>query len=64
MTLPDNFIRTLIGYHYFNQGFSGSDTWTIGPNLMNSFSVAYNRNETDLVSGSTFSVADLGANVA
>jgi hypothetical protein len=64
MTLPDNFVRTLIGYRYFNQGFSGSDTWTIAPNVLNSFSASYNRNHTDLVSGSTFSIADLGANVA
>ena len=64
MTTETNFVRTLIGYLYFNQGFSGSDTWTIRPNLMNSFSAAYNRNHTDLVSGATFSVADLGANVA
>jgi len=64
MTTPSDFIRTRIGYLYFNQGFSGSDTWTIRPNLLNSFSASYNRNHTDLVSGSTFSVADLGANVA
>ena len=64
MTLPDNFLRTQIGYSYFNQAFSGSDTWTIAPNILNSFSASYNRNHTDLVSGSTFSIADLGANVA
>ena len=64
MTTDTDFIRTQIGYLYFNQGFSGSDTWTIRPNLLNSFSASYNRNHTDLVSGSTFSVADLGANVA
>lgn len=64
MTTETNFVRTLIGYLYFNQGFSGSDTYTIRPNLMNSFSASYNRNHTDLVSGATFSVADLGANVA
>ena len=64
MTLPGNFIRTQIGYLYFNQSFSGSDTWTIAPNVLNSFSASYNLNHTDLVSGSTFSTADLGANVA
>ena len=32
--------------------------------MLNSFSASYNRNHTDLVSGSTFSIADLGANVA
>ena len=32
--------------------------------MLNSFSASYNLNHTDLVSGSTFSVADLGANVA
>jgi hypothetical protein len=64
MTLPANFLRTQIGYLYFNQAFSASDTWTIAPNVLNSFSASYNRNNTDLVSGSTFSVADLGANVA
>lgn len=63
-TTASDFVRTRIGYLYFNQGFSGSDTWTIRPNLLNSFSASYNRNHTDLVSGSTFSVADLGANVA
>ena len=63
-TCRTTFIRTQIGYLYFNQGFSGSDTWTIAPNVLNSFSASYNRNHTDLVSGSTFSVAELGANVA
>src|SRR6266849_3155288 len=64
LTTDTNFIRTQIGYLYFNQGFAVSDTWTIRPNLMNSLSVAFNSNHTDLVSGATFSVADLGANVA
>jgi len=64
MTEPSNFLRTQIGYLYFNQGFSASDTWTIAPNVMNSFSASYNRNHTDLVSGSTFTIADLGAQVA
>jgi hypothetical protein len=64
MTTDTNFVRTQIGYLYFNQGFSASDTFTIRPNLLNSFSASYNRNHTDLVSGAGFSVADLGANVA
>jgi hypothetical protein len=64
MTEPSNFLRTQIGYLYFNQGFSASDTWTIAPNVMNSFSASYNRNHTDLVSGSTCTIADLGAQVA
>src|SRR5262249_34900946 len=63
MTTDTDFLRTQIGYLYFNQGFSVADTYTIRPNLLNSFSAAYNSNHTDLVSGATFSVADLGANV-
>lgn len=63
-TTDTNFVRTLIGYLYLNQGFSVSDTYTVRPNLFNSFSTSYNRNHTDLLSGSTFNIADLGANIA
>jgi hypothetical protein len=64
MTTDTDFVRTRIGYMYLNQGISAADTFTIRPNLMNSLSASYNRNHTDLVSGSDFSIADLGAKVA
>lgn len=64
MTTAADYLSTQIGYLYFNQGFSVSHTYNIRSNILNNFSTSFNRNTTDLVSGSTFNIADLGAKIS
>lgn len=48
------------GFVYFNQGVSVSHTFNAGPNLLNNFIFAWNRNDTKRVSGAPFGLDTLG----
>ncbi|MCC7339682.1 MAG: carboxypeptidase regulatory-like domain-containing protein [Bryobacterales bacterium] len=57
-------LKATIGYRYLNQGFAANHSYTFSPTILNSFQVAYNRNDTYLLSGAPFTLSDLGVNVA
>lgn len=61
-TDTDMLIRAT-GFGYTNQGTSISHSYTLTPTLLNNFVFSYNRNDTDLLGGGTFTLADLGAKI-
>lgn len=59
-----NILTSNRGYDLFDQGTAVSDTYTIRPNLLNSFIASYNRNDGTVVSGAPFSLNSLGIPIA
>ncbi len=59
-----NLLAADLGSNFFNQAVSGTHIFNFGPNLLNSASFAYNRNNGVTSSGAPFNMSDIGVNIA
>ena len=59
-----NLLAADLGSNFFDQAVSGTHIFNIAPNLLNSASFAYNRNNGVTSSGAPFNMSDIGVNIA
>ncbi len=59
-----NILASNRGFDLFDQGAAVSDTYSISPNILNSFIFSYNRNNGTITSGAPFSWPSLGIPIA
>ena len=64
VTVTGNILAAAQGRDWRNQNVGASDTYTFGPNLINSLTFAYGRTNTTVVSGAPYSLPDLGVKIA
>lgn len=59
-----NLVRGTGGREFFNQSVAVSDTYTLGPTLLNSFNFSFSNNKGTAISGAPFSLNSIGVNIA